>query len=264
MTTRDPGASDVLTCGATDRPRSAAFLASNPHVNIEIITGDTGRRDRGEILDDLRDGTLDAVAAPRVLDEGVDVPNANLGLVVSASRTRRQMIQRMGRILRRKPLGSGARFVIIFAADTLEDPRFSEDRDGFLEEIESIAESSRIFRPSEFDELATFLDYTGPAVVIDPETVGDFVTPDLPPDEITEWTAEAQPYLEMVSPELPEVRQPRQVREKPRLSTGEHPVSLQAVGKEWALRCTGCGTMSEPRVYKWQAMDDKVECTCVR
>ena len=54
------------------------------------------------------------------------------------------------------------------------------------------------------------------------------------------------------------------MREKPRLSTGEHPVALMAVGKQWALRCTGCGEMSEPRDYKWQAMDDKVECTCVR
>jgi RNA polymerase primary sigma factor len=199
-----------------------------------------------------------------VLDEGVDVPNANLGLVVSASRTRRQMIQRMGRILRRKPLGSGARFVIIFAADTLEDPRFSEDRDGFLEEIELIAEASRIFKPNEFDLLATFLDYAGPAELTVPETAGGFVPPQLSPDDITEWTAEAQPYLEMVSPELPEITKPKQVREKPRLSTGEHPVALMAVGKQWVLRCTGCGVNSEPRDYKWQAMDDKVECTCVR
>ena len=131
-------------------------------------------------------------------------------------------------------------------------------------EIEGIAESSRIFRPNEFDQLATFLDYAGPAVVQEPETVGDFVAPELSADEITEWTADAQPYLEMVSPELPEIRQPRQVREKPRLSTGEHPVALQAVGTQWALRCTGCGVHSEPRAYKWQAMEDKVECTCVR
>jgi len=257
-------AQGALLFTETVRAANHAIVRLDPHVNIEIITGDTGRRDRAGILDDLRDGTLDAVAAPRVLDEGVDVPNANLGLVVSASRTRRQMIQRMGRILRRKPLGSGARFVIIFAADTLEDPRFSEDRDGFLEEIEGIAESSKIFRPNEFDQLATFLDYAGPAVLQEPETVGDFVAPELSADEITEWTADAQPYLEMVSPELPEIRQPRQVREKPRLSTGEHPVALQAVGTQWALRCTGCGVRSEPRAYKWQAMEDKVECTCVR
>jgi len=257
-------ADGALLFTETVRAANHAIVRLDPVVNIEIITGDTGRRDRGTILGDLRDGTLDAVAAPRVLDEGVDVPNANLGLVVSASRTRRQMIQRMGRILRRKPLGSGARFVIIFSADTLEDPRFSEDRDGFLEEIEMIAEQSRIFRPNEFDELATFLDYTGPDVLIEPETVGIFVPPEFSSDELTEWVAEAQPYLEMVSPELPEVRQPRVVKEKPRLSTGENPVSLQAVGKEWALQCTGCGVMAEPKKFKWQAMDDKVDCVCVR
>ena len=257
-------ADGALLFTETVRAANHAIVRLDPVINIEIITGDTGRSDRSAILEQLRDGTLDAVAAPRVLDEGVDVPNANLGLVVSASRTRRQMIQRMGRILRRKPLGSGARFVIIFAADTLEDPRFSEDRDGFLEEIEEIAESSRIFKPSEFDHLATFLDYSGPEVLTQPETVGSFEPPDLAPEEITEWTAEAQPYLEMISPELPEITKPKQVREKPRLSTGEHPVALMAVGKQWALRCTGCGVNSEPRDYKWQAMDDKVECTCVR
>jgi hypothetical protein len=112
--------------------------------------------------------------------------------------------------------------------------------------------------------LATFLDYSGPEVVTQPETVGSFEPPDLAPEEITEWTAEAQPYLEMINPELPEIAKPKQVREKPRLSTGEHPVALIAVGSQWALRCTGCEATSEPRTYKWQAMDDKVECTCVR
>ncbi len=258
------GAAGALLFTETVRAANHAIVRLDPHVAIEIITGDTARRDRGVILNDLREGVLDAVAAPRVLDEGVDVPNANLGLVVSASRTRRQMIQRMGRILRRKPLGSGARFVIIFAADTLEDPRFSEDRDGFLEEIEDIAEASRIFRPEEFDQLAEFLNYTGPDVVIEPEFVGGFEPPELEPEDITEWATSPHPYIELKSPELPEIAQPKVPKEKPRLSSGENPVALQAIGKEWALSCTGCGVTSEPRSYKWQALDDKVACECPR
>lgn len=247
----------------TVRAANHAIVRLDPHVDIEIITGGTGRSDRGQILDELRDGTLDAVAAPRVLDEGVDVPNANLGIVVSASRTRRQMIQRMGRILRRKPLGSGARFVIIFSADTMEDPRYTDGGDGFLEEIEDISESSHIFGPEEAGHLTSFLDYSGPPTLIEPVTAGRFDAPDLAPEELTEW-AENAPYLEIRSPELPEVRQAKVVKEKPRLSTGEHPVTLQAVGKEWVLRCTGCGVTSEPRAFKWQALDDKVDCTCIR
>jgi hypothetical protein len=99
--------------------------------------------------------------------------------------------------------------------------------------------------------------------VIEPDTVGYFTTPDLSPEEITEW-AESAPYLEIRSPELPTISQPKIVKEKPRLSTGEHPVRLEAVGKEWVLRCTGCGVASEPRAFKWQALDDKVDCTCLR
>ena len=86
----------------TVRAANHAINRLDPHVSIDLITGTTARRQRREILDDLRVRRLDAVAAPRVLDEGIDVPDANLGIVMSASRTRRQMIQRMGRILRRK------------------------------------------------------------------------------------------------------------------------------------------------------------------
>ncbi|MGH1491912.1 MAG: DEAD/DEAH box helicase [Acidimicrobiales bacterium] len=156
----------------TVRAANHAVNRLDPEINIEIITGETPRKARERILDDLRVGALDAVAAPRVLDEGIDVPNANLGIVVTASRTRRQMIQRMGRVLRRKDQGSGARFVIIFARDTLEDPMVNEERDGFLEEIERISENSRVFEESERDRLVDFLDYTGPKKIIDPVQVG--------------------------------------------------------------------------------------------
>jgi RNA polymerase primary sigma factor len=165
-------ADGALIFTETVRAANHAVNRLDPHINIEIITGDTPRKAREGILDDLRVGSLDAVAAPRVLDEGIDVPNANLGIVVTASRTRRQMIQRMGRVLRRKEQGSGARFVIIFARDTLEDPMINEERDGFLEEIEQISENSRIFTESDRNRLVSFLDYSGPDEVIEPQLVG--------------------------------------------------------------------------------------------
>ena len=36
MTTREPGASEALTSGFTVRPRSTAFLASNPAASITL------------------------------------------------------------------------------------------------------------------------------------------------------------------------------------------------------------------------------------
>ena len=103
-----------------------------------------------------------------MLDEGVDVPDANLGIVMSASRTRRQMVQRMGRILRRKQPGVAARFVIMFAKDTLEDPDIRTERDGFLDEIERISEATRVFDSAHLDALDTFLAEPGPEVVPEP------------------------------------------------------------------------------------------------
>ncbi len=162
-------ADGALVFTETVRAANHAINRLDPFVSIELITGSTARRQRKEILDDLRVRKLDAVAAPRVLDEGIDVPDANLGIVMSASRTRRQMIQRMGRILRRKRPGVAARFVIMFAKDTLEDPANRVERDGFLDEIERISEATGIFDGEQFEALEGFLAAPGPDVVPDPE-----------------------------------------------------------------------------------------------
>jgi hypothetical protein len=52
----------------------------------------------------------------------VDLPDADLGIIVAASKSRRQIIQRMGRILRPKQDGRAARFVVLYISGTAEDP----------------------------------------------------------------------------------------------------------------------------------------------
>src|SRR4051794_38160275 len=158
----------------TVRGANHAINRLDPLVAIELITGSTARRHRKTILSDLRTRRLDAVAAPRVLDEGVDVPDADLGIVMSASRTRRQMIQRMGRILRRKRPGGRARFVIMYAQDTLEDPAHRVERDGFVEEIERISEATGVFDARRFDQLDDFLAAPGPADIPEPERLNRY------------------------------------------------------------------------------------------
>jgi RNA polymerase primary sigma factor len=262
----------------------------DPLLNIEIITGETSRGERERILHELRVGAIDAVAAPRVLDEGIDVPDANLGIVISASRTRRQMIQRMGRILRRKPLGSGARFVILFASDTLEDPR-TDERDGFMEEIQDVAESSWIFGPGDHERLTSFLDFRGPEVLVSPQTIGPMSALEAIPiqsdlveryawlnflawyertkDHAEAWDLDsgdsaALPYLEFQTPELPALGVERVSKSKAALlSTGEQPVTLIKRFDGFALQCTGCGAMSEPTRFRWKALDATVECSCL-
>jgi superfamily II DNA or RNA helicase len=245
----------------TVRGANHAINRLDPYVSIELITGSTARGRRTTILEELRARTLDAVAAPRVLDEGIDVPDANLGIVMSASRTRRQMIQRMGRILRRKRPGIGARFVIMFAKDTLEDPSARMERDGFLDEIERISEAMGVFDPERFDELDAFLAHPGPAVVPEPERVSaEQQAARLAAVEVPPVEAAGAAYLEVEVVDLPQIAAPK--AEPKRLSTGEAPLQIAASGAGWQIRCTGCGEASALVRFRWQVLDQTVECSC--
>ncbi|MBF2759794.1 MAG: DEAD/DEAH box helicase [Ectothiorhodospiraceae bacterium AqS1] len=65
---------------------------------------------------------LKCVVAVNMLDEGIDIPHANLAIILSSSKQKRQLIQRLGRILRKKDDNSGAALVICYADETNEDP----------------------------------------------------------------------------------------------------------------------------------------------
>ncbi len=69
---------------------------------VPLITHETKVAERMAILKGLTDGTYGAVVTSKVLNEGVDVPEASLAVVVSGSGSVREHVQRLGRILRRK------------------------------------------------------------------------------------------------------------------------------------------------------------------
>lgn len=67
---------------------------------IPAITHKTGDRERRYILNGFKDGKFKAIVTSQVLDEGVDVPDANVGVIVSGTGSSREFIQRLGRLLR--------------------------------------------------------------------------------------------------------------------------------------------------------------------
>jgi superfamily II DNA or RNA helicase len=69
---------------------------------IPAITHETKQAERAHILDGLASGTFTAVATAKVLNEGVDVPDANVAIVLSGSGSVREHVQRLGRVLRKK------------------------------------------------------------------------------------------------------------------------------------------------------------------
>ncbi|GAB92726.1 DEAD/DEAH box helicase [Gordonia rhizosphera] len=102
-------------------------------------TSDLSRTNRIALLETFKNGGITTLAAPRVLDEGIDVPEADVGIVLAASRTRRQMIQRMGRVIRPKRDGRPAVFIVMFAEGSAEDPDMGAHAT-FLEQLTEIAQ----------------------------------------------------------------------------------------------------------------------------
>jgi superfamily II DNA or RNA helicase len=87
---------------------------------IPAITHQTKAKERYETLQRFSDGSLPYLVTSRVLNEGVDVPEASVGIVLSGSGSVREHVQRLGRILRR---GEGKRATLyeVVAEDTGEE-----------------------------------------------------------------------------------------------------------------------------------------------
>ncbi|MCE7741083.1 MAG: DEAD/DEAH box helicase [Candidatus Heimdallarchaeota archaeon] len=69
---------------------------------IPAITHETKSTERQAILDKFNQGEFSKIVTGRVLDEGWDCGNVNVGIMVSGTGQARQFIQRLGRILRPK------------------------------------------------------------------------------------------------------------------------------------------------------------------
>ncbi|MEZ4225079.1 MAG: DEAD/DEAH box helicase family protein [Polyangiaceae bacterium] len=69
---------------------------------VPVITHQTRVRERSEILERFSSGAYTVLVTSKVLNEGVDVPDASVAVVLSGSGSVREHVQRLGRILRPK------------------------------------------------------------------------------------------------------------------------------------------------------------------
>ncbi len=143
------------TVAAADRAIGLLGAAGHSGAVIEASLDAEERRDRFTAFER---GDYTVVAAPKLLDEGVDVPAADLAIILATSRSRRQLIQRMGRVIRKKKDGRPARVVILYVQDTAEDPETGAHQD-FLEEVTKAAGDVKVFRPGASTvEIVRYLD----------------------------------------------------------------------------------------------------------
>lgn len=86
---------------------------------MPVITHKTRTSERKKILDAFRSGNLPHLVNSRVLNEGVDVPDVAVGIIVSGSGSIREHVQRLGRLLRPK-IGKQAVLYELVSEDTAE------------------------------------------------------------------------------------------------------------------------------------------------
>lgn len=70
---------------------------------IPLITHKTIKEERQDVLKGFKEGRYMAIVTSKVLDEGVDIPDAELGIILSGTGSAREFIQRLGRLLRPRP-----------------------------------------------------------------------------------------------------------------------------------------------------------------
>jgi superfamily II DNA or RNA helicase len=88
--------------------RTLIFTADNATVYrisqdflIPSITHQTPVKERHSILTKFRSGEYKSLVASHVLNEGVDVPDARIAIILSGTGSEREYIQRLGRVLRK-------------------------------------------------------------------------------------------------------------------------------------------------------------------
>jgi superfamily II DNA or RNA helicase len=78
---------------------ASAYAIAREHL-IMPITCDIARKERDAALAHFSSGKLRALVSARVLNEGVDVPDADVAIIVGGSLGEREHVQRIGRLLR--------------------------------------------------------------------------------------------------------------------------------------------------------------------
>jgi superfamily II DNA or RNA helicase len=113
----------------------AQILAKQGH-RVAVYHSGVGSHVRQDNLRRFRRGQIDTLVTCRALDEGINVPDASLAVIVASTSSTRQRIQRLGRVLRPAPGKAHAQIFTIYASEPEAD-RLRVEEEG-LEGAEAV------------------------------------------------------------------------------------------------------------------------------
>jgi DNA excision repair protein ERCC-3 len=103
-------------------------------LNAPVLKGTTPVKERERLYEGFRTGEIPTLVVSKVANFSVDLPEASVAIQVSGTfGSRQEEAQRLGRVLRPKADGRGARFYAVVARDTV-DQEYAAHRQRFLAE----------------------------------------------------------------------------------------------------------------------------------
>jgi len=100
------------------------YILTISRVYSKLLNYKVKQRDRTQVFEHFEEGRIRALVSPRVLDEGVNLPLLSFGIFAGVRRRRLQLVQRLGRVLRKAPDKTWPVVCIPVNIGTIEDPTF--------------------------------------------------------------------------------------------------------------------------------------------
>jgi superfamily II DNA or RNA helicase len=146
----------LVYCTDRDQMAQATSVLNDFGLVYKLFTGEEGtfpvskyggKSEREWILDDFTAGRTQVLVAMKCLDEGVDIPSAQVGIIMASTTNPREFIQRRGRLLRRAEGKDRARIFDLVVApsassgfDSIEE---TAARKIFYKEMERVEEFAK-------------------------------------------------------------------------------------------------------------------------
>ena len=111
---------------------------------IPAITYQTPVKERHNILKGFREDDYKALVASHVLNEGVDVPDAKVAIILSGTGSTREYVQRLGRVLRKGTETAKLAILYEVIAEETSEERTSQRRRGETDKSQNQSQSKQL------------------------------------------------------------------------------------------------------------------------
>jgi len=150
----------LVFCDLNTTCLNVEIILSNQGVKAQVLNQSVPPQDRVKYFSQFESRDIQALIAPKVLDEGVDIRLASVGIFAGTSRRKLQTVQRLGRVLRKHPNKSKPLIILPVGIQTEEDPEVKGNEslsESTYFEVFSRADVKKCYNNTQESEIREFL-----------------------------------------------------------------------------------------------------------